>query len=132
MSIDFNILAECDNTLVFIAGDAMGVICYLPIAINAIKRFLCSYCTFMYLYRCHDLYLSASSALDWLTGLVLHLLAPNQAHLGNEMITIYWYNFPYKVNEPSLLMGTSIGETWSPCVSMTATLICQLAAPAFK
>jgi len=48
------------------------------------------------------------------TGLVLHLLPPNQAHLGNEMITIYWYNFPYKVNEPSLLMGTSMGDTWSP------------------
>ena len=47
MSIDFNILAKCDNTLVFIAGDAMGVICYLSIAINAIKRFLYSDCTFI-------------------------------------------------------------------------------------
>jgi hypothetical protein len=30
----------------------------LPIAIDAIKSLLCSYCTFMYFYRCHDLYLS--------------------------------------------------------------------------
>ena len=59
MSIDFNILAKCDNTFVFIAGDAMGIVCYLSIAIDAIKSLLCSYCSFMYLYRCHDLYLSA-------------------------------------------------------------------------
>ena len=131
MSIDFNILAKCDNTLVFIAGDAMGVVCYLPIAIDAIKRFLCSYCTLIDFYRCHDLPYPHQH-IRLVTGLVLHLLPPNQVHLGNEMITIYWYNFPYKVNEPSLLMGTSMGETWSPCVSMTATLICQLALPAFK
>ena len=59
MSIDFNILAKCDNTLIFIAGDAMAVVCYLPIAKDAIKRFLCNYCTFIDFYRCHDLYLSA-------------------------------------------------------------------------
>jgi hypothetical protein len=59
MSINLNILAKGDNTLVFIAGDAMAVVCYLPIAINAIERFLYSYCTFIDFYRCHDLYLSA-------------------------------------------------------------------------
>ena len=58
MSINFNILAECDNTLVLIAGDAMAVVCYLSIAIDAIESLLCSYCTFIYFYRCHDLYLS--------------------------------------------------------------------------
>ena len=63
MSINFNILAKCDNTLVLIAGDAMGVVCYLPIAIDAIKRFLYSYCTFVYLYCCHDLYLSVPTPL---------------------------------------------------------------------
>ena len=59
MSIDLNILAKCDDTLIFIAGDAMAVVCYLPIAIDAIKRFLCSYCTLIDFYRCHDFALSA-------------------------------------------------------------------------
>ena len=63
MSIELNILRQCDNTLVFIAGDAMGLICNLSIAINAIQDFLCSYCTFIYLYRCHDFYLSAPMPL---------------------------------------------------------------------
>jgi len=131
MSIFCNILRECDNTFVFIAGDAMCSVWHLLITIYAKKRFLCNYCTFIDFYRCHDLPYPHQH-IRLVTGLVSHLHPPNQAYLGNEMITIYWYNFPYKVNEPSLLMGTSIGETWSPCVSMTATLICQLAAPAFK
>ena len=131
MSIELNILRQCDNTLVFIAGDAMSFICNLSIAINAIQDFLCSYCTLIDFYRCHDLPYPHQH-IRLVTGLVLHLLPPNQAHLGNKMITIYWYNFPYKVNEPSLFIGTNIGLTRSPCVSMIATLICQLALPALR
>jgi len=63
MSIDFNILAKCDDTLIFIAGDAMAVVCYLPIAIDAIQDWFCNYCTFIDFYRCHDSYLSVPMPL---------------------------------------------------------------------